>query len=88
MKWMLIVVIFGNLPIKTELIYDTLEKCLEAERVMHQQQIEAYQTWHAQAERQNRSFTDKDDLSVQRRIGIRSEATCVPHAADVSEQSR
>ena len=33
MKWMLVVMIFGTQPVKTDLIFDTLDRCLIVRRV-------------------------------------------------------
>jgi len=35
MKWMLVIIVFGTHPVKTDLVFDSLDKCLEAEEVMH-----------------------------------------------------
>jgi hypothetical protein len=34
MKWLLVAVVLGIAPVKTELIYDTIDECLKAESAM------------------------------------------------------
>ena len=31
MKWMLLVLIYGTIPVKTGLLFDTIDDCLKAE---------------------------------------------------------
>ena len=41
MKWLLVVLVM-NTPVKTDLVFSTLNECLQAEQTMRQQQAEVY----------------------------------------------
>ena len=43
MKWMLVVMIFGSHAVKTDVIFDTLDKCLAAEEAVRAEQAVAVQ---------------------------------------------
>jgi hypothetical protein len=50
MKWMLLVLIFGTIPVKTGLLFDSIEDCLKAEETMRAEYAQVYNDWHAWAE--------------------------------------
>ena len=41
MKWLLVVIVM-NMPVKTELSFNTLDDCLRAEQEMRKQWVEVY----------------------------------------------
>jgi len=66
MKWMLVVVVFGLAPVKTDLVYDNLAECLAAERA-----VSAMWATAVVAE-----ATHQHDLTKMVTPG-----TCIPYAA-------
>ena len=76
MKWMLIVMVFGTAPVKTELVFDTLDDCLRADDQMRAAYAQAFNDWNKgnQSTKEDRSF-------MIRRNGLQNEGTCIPHAA-------
>lgn len=42
MKWMLLVLIYGTIPVKTGLLFDTIEDCLKAEEAMRDSYVRTY----------------------------------------------
>ena len=42
MKWTLIVVVFGTMPVETNLIFNSLDDCLKAEEAMRAEYVRAY----------------------------------------------
>ena len=68
MNWLLVVML-ANSPVKTDLVYSTLNDCLRAEQAMRQQWAEVYNdAWKRKA--------DKDTLDlVKRQMGT---GTCIP----------
>ena len=51
MKWMLVVMIFGSHAVKTDVIFDTLDKCLAAEEAVRAEQASCQSEaarWRAQ----------------------------------------
>ena len=65
MKWMLVIIVFGTYPVKTDLVFDSLDKCLEAEEVMHAEQESKFQRWRQQFRR--RAFRAGRARGFQRR---------------------
>ena len=47
MKWTLIVVVFGTMPVETDLIFNSLDDCLKAEEAMRAEYVRAYKDWTA-----------------------------------------
>jgi hypothetical protein len=45
MKWMLIVMVFGAAPVKTDLLFDSLDDCLKAEESARGEYARAYNIW-------------------------------------------
>ncbi len=81
MRWLLVVMVFGSAPVKTDLVFNTLGECLRAEEVMRAAYAEAYNTWRtwARANPSSSGFPGSEP-HAQKRIGIRNEGSCVPHA--------
>jgi hypothetical protein len=50
MKWMLLVLIFGTIPVKTDLLFDSIEECLKSEEQMRNEYARVYNDWRAWAE--------------------------------------
>ena len=82
MKWMLIVVVFGIAPVKTEMLFDSLRECLRAEDAMRKEYAAPYNEWLAWAQ-QNPADAGYPDSApfFQRRFGLENPGTCIPHAA-------
>ena len=45
MKWMLIVMVFGVSPVKTNLLFNTIDDCLNAEDAMRAEYARTFNTW-------------------------------------------
>jgi hypothetical protein len=82
MKWMLIIMVFGTEPVKTDLIFDTVEDCLKAEQVMASAYVGAFNAWltWARANPSVSGFPGSQPFQ-QKRFGLENKGTCVPHAA-------
>ena len=81
MKWMLLVLIFGTIPVKTELLFDSIEDCLKSEEQMRKEYARVYNDWHAwaQAHPKEANYPDSQKF-MWRRDGMETTATCIPHA--------
>ena len=83
MKWMLIIVVFGIAPIKTDLRFDTLEECAKAAQQAEETAGRAFSDWLFQTSvAEGRNVTPSEEQSMMRRFGFagRNEGTCIPHA--------
>ncbi len=82
MKWLLVVLVFGNAPIATNLVFSTLDDCLRAEERMRAYYATAYNVWRewAVANPQTSGLPGSDQFQ-QERIGLHNRATCIPHSA-------
>ena len=88
MKWMLLVLIFGTFPVKTELLFDSLDECLDSEDAMRREYTHAYNTWHewAKANPDEASYPESKKF-MRQRMGLDTTATCVPHAETDSPEN-
>ena len=77
MKWMLFLLVFGSHPVETNLILDSLNACLKAEDEMRKEYAKAYSEWRNWAPG---NPTDTSDPITANRFGLKTTATCVPHA--------
>ncbi len=68
MKWLLVALVM-NVPVKTDLIYDSLPDCLRAEQEMRRQWAEVYND-------AVRRKADRDTLELVK--GQMVSGTCVP----------
>jgi hypothetical protein len=82
MKWMLVVVIFGTQPVKTDLIFDTLDLCLVAEERVRAEMTSKYNSWRAGARDATRL---RDEPFQLRRIGMAEPCDCIPHAGPATK---
>jgi hypothetical protein len=79
MKWMLIIVVLGAAPIKTELRFDTLDQCLKLEQQMRESANQAFMDWYTLAVLE-RVVPDDEREFEMKRYGMRNQAACIPHA--------
>ena len=81
MKWMLIVLVMGGTPVKTGLLFESIDKCLRAEEAMRGTYAQKFNEWHDWA-LQNVTEADypKSQDFMMGRIGTKSWGTCIPHA--------
>ena len=79
---MLIVMIVGASPVKTNLFFDTLDECLKAEDSMREEHARAFNKWLTWA-RANPTVSGYPTTQefMRRRIGVESYGTCIPHGA-------
>jgi hypothetical protein len=80
MKWMLIVMVFGVAPVKTDLLFDSLDDCLKAEENIRGEYARAYNIWikWAQQNPTESAYPKNRDASIKRILY--NAGTCVPHA--------
>ena len=79
MIWMLIAVIEGE-PIKTNLTFDSLSACLAADdevRLEHAKEFNAWVSWAA--ENPSDSSYPESQAFMEKRIGLKTYYTCIPH---------
>ena len=74
MKWMLIVLVFGN-PMQTGLLYNSLDECLKAETTMRAEWSRVY---NAMPKKYQEQPTTQEQVAKQMTNG-----TCIPHAGPV-----
>lgn len=85
MKWILVVVILGTTPVKTDLVFDNLRECLMAEEDMREEYVNAFNEWLAWAqENPEESGYPSSQEFMMNRIGLRHLGTCIP--AEASEK--
>ena len=81
MKWMLLVLIYGTIPVKTGLVFDTIDDCLKAEEQMRDTYRRTYDAWQAWAEANPKEAQYPDSQKFMwRRDGMETTGTCMPHA--------
>lgn len=80
MKWMLIILVVGGSPAKTNLLFDTLDQCLAAEESMRSEYVLAFNKWHlwAKANPAESGFPNSEGF-MKNRIGVNNYGTCIPH---------
>ena len=80
MKWMLVVLLLGSTPVKTDLIYNSLDECLDAEEDMRTEVARAYSKWEDWAKKNAATARYPESQKwQQKRIGISHGGTCIPH---------
>ncbi len=78
MKWVLVVMVFGTAPVKTDLVFNTIDECLRAEQQMRDEYSRAYNNWLQWAlKNQKEAGYPKSEDFAQKRLGLHNTATCV-----------
>lgn len=82
MKWMIVMIVLGTQPVKTDLLFDTLRECRGVIDVIQKQVADEYNAALAWAKKQDASVIG--DLNrwqaVQMRVlGLENTPTCIPH---------
>jgi hypothetical protein len=73
-----------TIPVKTELLFDTIDDCLKAEEQMRGEYARVYNSWHAWAEANQKEAQYPDSQKFNwRRDGMETTGTCIPHAEHV-----
>lgn len=81
MKWMLVVLVMGASPVKTNLMYDTLQECLDSEDVARGEIADAYNRWYQWAsENPEQANYPDNEIFIKGKIGMSNLSTCIPHA--------
>jgi hypothetical protein len=81
MKWMLLVLIYGTIPVKTGLVFDTIDECLKAEEQMRGEYTRVNNAWRSWAEANLKDSQYPDSQKFNwRRDGMETTGTCIPHA--------
>jgi hypothetical protein len=78
MKWTLIVVVFGTMPVETNLIFNSLDDCLKAEEAMRAEYVRAYKDWTAGQKKSSGYQTTQ--AFMRTRIGLENRGTCMEGA--------
>ncbi len=81
MKWMLVVLVMGQEPVKTEITFDSLQDCIEAEFRVRLDIAEAYNNWvkWAAANPEVSGYPESEEFNKVR-IGMNNLSVCIPHA--------
>ena len=81
MKWMLIVVVFGLAPVKTNLLFDSIDDCLRAEDVVRNEYARTFNEWKVWAEQNpvEAGYPNSKKMIIKRN-GLMSPGTCIPYA--------
>lgn len=77
MKWMLIAMVLGKEPVKTNLIYDSLDDCMKAEELMRSEYAAHYNKWLEWAKKHPKESGYPDDRF---QINQMASGICIPHA--------
>lgn len=84
MHWLLVISVLEMTPFATNLVFRTLDECLQAEQLMRSEQARVYNEWltWAKANPNASGYPDPNVAELQqRRIGMGNRATCLPYAA-------
>ncbi len=80
MKWILVVLVGGVTPIQTDLQFDKLSDCLNAEEQLRITYADAYEAWDTLAANnieRRRDYRKARELQERR---LANTGTCIPHA--------
>jgi hypothetical protein len=79
MKWMLIVAVFGTMPVKTDLVFNSIGECLKAEEAMRAAYTQAFNLWQGWAKKNPTEAAYPGSERFQmKRIGLENQGTCIP----------
>ena len=79
MKWVLVVMVFGTAPVKTDLVFNSIDECLKAETQMRHEYARAYNSWLQWALKNQKEAGYPENTEImQKRFGLYNTATCVP----------
>ena len=80
MKWILVVLIGGTTPIQTDLKFEKLSDCLNAEEQLRVTYSEAYEAWDKSAANnieRRRDYRKAREFQERR---LANTGTCIPHS--------
>jgi hypothetical protein len=84
MNWMLVIIVLGTQPVKTDLVFDTLQKCSIAGDLMRSEQGVQFYNWQSATRTVNPDWGFwrrwSEESSMRRRLGMENETTCIPHS--------
>ena len=91
MNWILVIIVLGTQPVRTDLVFDTLQKCSIAGDLMRSEQRAQFNRWMAAARSEGlyrgpwwdlRDYwrSGNEESSMRRRLGMENETTCIPHS--------
>lgn len=79
---MLVIVVFGVGPVKTDLVFDSIDECLRAEEAMPDTYARHYTEWLRWAQQNQAVSGYPTSRGFQLKpLGMENYGTCVPHAA-------
>jgi hypothetical protein len=77
MKWTLIVLALGTIPVETGLLYDDLDSCYRAEDAMRAEYARWFNAWLAWAQKNPKEAAYPESLDfMKKRVAT---GVCVPH---------
>lgn len=82
MKWMIVMIVLGTQPVKTDLLFDTLRECSGVVDVIQQKIADEYNAAIAWGKKQPASVVGdfKNFQAVRMRVlGMENTPTCIPH---------
>jgi hypothetical protein len=82
MKWMIVMIVLGTQPVKTNLLFEDLKTCSGVVDVIRQQQAEAYNAAIAWKKQQSPSAVDLGRFQADRMrvFEMENTPTCIPHS--------
>jgi hypothetical protein len=84
MNWMLVVLVGGLTPVRTDVIFEKLSDCLAAEEQLRKAYMDALVAWDKQAAmtfERRRDYVRARDLQARK---LDNSGTCIPHTGAVS----
>jgi hypothetical protein len=81
-KWILVVLVGGVIPVQTDLQFGRLTDCLSAEEQLRKAYADAYEAWDKWAVsniERRRDYVKARELQARKLANI---GTCVPHSGD------
>jgi hypothetical protein len=85
MKWVLVIVVLGTAPVKTDLIFNSLSECLDADDTMRAEYARAYNEWNTRTRKdQEQMKIPNVEQFARQHFGILNVGTCIPAAANRS----
>jgi hypothetical protein len=79
MNWMLVVLVGGLTPVRTDVIFEKLSDCLAAEEQLRKAYMDALVAWDKQAAmtfERRRDYVRARDLQARK---LDNSGTCIPH---------
>ena len=81
MKWMIVMIVLGTQPVKTDLLFEDVEACGIAANLIQEHQAEAFNAAMARKKQQNPNAAELARFQADRMrvLGMENTPTCIPH---------